>query len=201
MFLVFSPLFPFFQKAYAGIKKIILPKNTPRDQLTGKHPRNLDTRNLEITPLDDFETMGPTDHEVDPVTWRLEINGEVKKPLKVSLSQILQMPSISRNVLLICPGIFANHGKWKGVSIGKLLEAADVKADADRVTITGPVGPYEKTAQFPIADIRSDKVFLAYQVNDQTLPQEHGFPVRVVAEDYYGDDWIKYVDRITAYKI
>jgi len=55
--------------------------------------------------------------------------------------------------------------------------------------------------QFPIADIRSNKVFLAYAVNGEKLPQQHGFPLRIVAEDYYGSDWVKYVYKIEAFKV
>ncbi len=58
----------------------------------------------------------------------------------------------------------------------------------------------EKVEKFPIADIRSDKVFLAYQINGERLPQKHGFPLRIVAEDYYGNDWVKYVYKIEAIK-
>jgi DMSO/TMAO reductase YedYZ molybdopterin-dependent catalytic subunit len=52
--------------------------------------------------------------------------------------------------------------------------------------------------RFPLADINSDKVFLAYLVNGEILPEKHGFPLCVVAEDYYDYDWIKYVYSITA---
>ena len=48
-----------------------------------------------------------------------------------------------------------------------------------------------------MADILSDKVFLAYEVNGKALPRKHGFPLRVVAEDHYGSEWVKYVDKIT----
>ena len=47
--------------------------------------------------------------------------------------------------------------------------------------------------RYPIEDVLSDTVFLAYGVNGKTLPQEHGFPLRVVAEGTYGSDWVKYV--------
>jgi sulfoxide reductase catalytic subunit YedY len=50
-------------------------------------------------------------------------------------------------------------------------------------------------------DILSDKVFLAFGVNGEDLPRKHGFPLRVVAEDYYGYDWVKYVYRVTAERI
>jgi DMSO/TMAO reductase YedYZ molybdopterin-dependent catalytic subunit len=43
-------------------------------------------------------------------------------------------------------------------------------------------------------------VFLAYSVNDRVLPQKHGFPLRVVAEDHYGGSWVKYVYKVTAIK-
>jgi len=33
-------------------------------------------------------------------------------------------------------------------------------------------------------------------VNGETLPQKHGFPLRLVYEDAYGYDWVKYVDEI-----
>jgi sulfoxide reductase catalytic subunit YedY len=93
------------------------------------------------------------------------------------------MPSIERNVLLICPGVFAYHARWKGVSVAKLLETAEMDTGVTNVTFSGPDGTYEKTERFPIEDILSDKVFLAYSVNDNVLPKKHGFPLRVVAEE------------------
>ena len=80
------------------------------------------------------------------------------------------------------------------------LNLAQMKADTTHISVYGPQGPYEKVERFPISDIRSDKVFLAYQVNGEELPQKHGFPLRIVAEDYYGDEWVKYVYKIEAIK-
>ncbi len=40
------------------------------------------------------------------------------------------------------------------------------------------------------------KILLAYGVNDTPLPQKHGFPLRLVLEDHYGYEWVKYVDEI-----
>jgi sulfoxide reductase catalytic subunit YedY len=167
-------------------------------KLVSKNPANLDTRNLELTPVEGFETMGLDDHDVDLNKWRLEIDGNVHRSLRLTYNQILQMPSIERNVLLICPGFFAYHARWKGISVAKLLETAELDSGVTDVTFSGPNGTYEKTERFSIEDILSDKVFLAYSVNDSVLPKKHGFPLRVVAEDYYGGDWVKYVYRITA---
>lgn len=197
----FSTIGTWLAKAYAQTKRILLPKGTDLSTLSNKNPATLDTRNLEIIPLKDFETMGLTDHEVDLKSWRLIIKGNIAAPRNLSYSQILELPSIERDVLLICPGVFTNHGRWKGISLMTVLNLARMKADTTHITVSGPVGPYEKTERFPIADMRSNKVFLAYAVNGEKLPQQHGFPLRIVAEDYYGSDWVKYVYKIEAFKV
>ena len=197
----FSGIGLWLKKAYAQTKRIIVPKGTKLSSLRNENPATLDTRNLEILPLKDFETMGLTDHKVDLKSWRLIIKGNLAAPRNLSYSQILELPSIERNVLLICPGVFTNHGRWKGISLMTVLNLAQMKADTTHITVYGPEGPYEKVERFPIADIRSNKVLLVYEVNGAKLPQKHGFPLRIVAEDYYGSDWVKYVYKIEAFKV
>ncbi len=192
-----SPLFSWVRIAHAKIQKIILPKDTPRESLIYKNPAELDTHNLELTPLDDFKTMGITGHQTDLNAWRLEVSGHVESLLRLTYSEILTLPTIQRNVLMICPGVFANHGRWKGISINALLQKAKVTAGGTLLTIRGPEGAYEKVERFHLKDALSNKVFLAYEVNGKPLPRKHGFPLRVVAEGHYGFAWIKYVYKIT----
>ncbi|MFH1350173.1 MAG: molybdopterin-dependent oxidoreductase [Pseudomonadota bacterium] len=191
-----GPFIPAFRWVYAKAQKTILPKGTKRESLISRNPGSLDTRNLDTTNVSDFGTMGLSDHEVNLDEWRLEVNGLVKRPLRFTYSEILALPPIEKTVLLICPGFFANHGRWKGVSMKILLERAGVEKDASHVTFSGPKGSSEKIEKFPIEDVLSDKVFLAYEVNGEPLPKKHGFPLRVVAEGYYGDDWVKYVCKM-----
>jgi sulfoxide reductase catalytic subunit YedY len=199
--LLLNPFFVGIRSGMTKAKKIILPKGTKRESLIGKNPSDLDARNLEITPLEDFGTMGLSSHEVDLGAWRLEMSGHLKNPLRLTYRDVTSLPSIERKVLQICPGFFANHGRWKGISIGELLKKGEVEDGVTHVTLKGPRGSNENLQRFPIEDILSNKVFLAYQVNGQILPQKHGFPLRTVAEGYYGYDWIKYVDQITVEKI
>ena len=196
----FSTMGKWLAKAYAETKRILLPKGTDLYTLSNKNPATLDTRNLEVRPLKDFETMGQDDYKVNLKSWRLIVEGNVDAATKLTYSRILEMPSIERKVLLICPGFFANHGSWKGVSLMTVLNLARMKADTTHIIVSGPQGSYEKAEKFPIADVRSDKVFLAYQVNGVDLPQKHGFPLRIVAEDYYGSEWVKYVYKVEAIK-
>jgi DMSO/TMAO reductase YedYZ molybdopterin-dependent catalytic subunit len=64
------------------------------------------------------------------------------------------------------------------------------------MTISGPEGHDTRPERFPLDEILSDQVFLAYQVNDEVLPKKNGFPLRLVAEDYSGSTWVKYVDLV-----
>jgi len=192
----FSPAAFMVRKALATVKKIILPKGTRPESLKGQDPAVLDTRNLELTPIDKFGTMGTTKYHVDVKTWQFEVSGHLERPLKLSYQQILQLPAIERDVLLICPGVFSYNARWKGISVKSILEMANVRPGAARISFSGPLGHSEKVERFPLADILDDKVFLAYRVNGEDLPQKHGFPLRVVAEGYYGSDWVKYVYKM-----
>ena len=193
---VMNPFFSFIQTAHSKLKKVILPKGTRLSSLVSRNPAELDTRNLEIEPVKDFETMGTSDYEVDLGQWRLRVSGKVEQTMHLTYEEILGLPAIERNVLLICPGVFVNHGRWKGVSMKSFFEKVKADKEATHMVITGPPQSYEKTERFPIKDVLTDKVFLAYGVNGEPLPKKHGFPLRIVAEDYYGDDWVKYVFKV-----
>ncbi len=181
------------RRTWAAGRKV-LTKATKRESLIHENPANLDTTNMTITPLDEFDTMGPTDRVVDLAAWRLEIAGLVRRPAGFTYAELAVLPTIEREVLLICPGVFANHGHWKGFSIAALLRQAHVDPTADRVTIESTSG---KTSHFAMEDVLSDRVFFATHVNGTTLPRKHGFPLRVVAEDHYGGEWVKYVSKLT----
>jgi DMSO/TMAO reductase YedYZ molybdopterin-dependent catalytic subunit len=157
------------------------------------NPAEIDNRNLAIDPLNRFGTMGPTDVVIDLKTYRLKITGKVARPLSLSYDQILKYPSLTETVLLICPGFFANNGRWTGVGFKVLLRDAQVNKDAKFLDIKGAHG---KVVRIPLKDMDQRRTFLAYRVNGETLPRQHGFPLRLVYEGAYGYDWVKYVYEI-----
>jgi DMSO/TMAO reductase YedYZ molybdopterin-dependent catalytic subunit len=196
--LILEPILSAAGMVYAKAEKNIVPRRTPRETLMNQNPKDLDTTDLEVTPLAEFKTMGLDDLEVDVNQWRLLVEGAVGKPLSLNYSELTALPAVEKTVLLICPGFFVNNGSWKGVSVKELLTRAEVSKDVNYVSFRGPEGNYEKVLKVPFEDALADKVFLAYQVNGAVLPRKHGFPLRVVAEGYYGYDWVKYVYKVTA---
>jgi sulfoxide reductase catalytic subunit YedY len=193
IFAVHSSLcFKFISHVWAKTKQL-LPKGFSKNQLINMNPAEIDSRNLEIDPLNQFGTMGPTDVAIDLTNYRLKVTGKVGRPLSLSYDQILKYPSLTEAVLLICPGFFANNGKWTGVNLKSLLQEAKIKKESQYIDISGAHG---KGVRIPLKAIDQKKIFLAYRVNGEPLPQKHGFPLRLVYEDAYGYDWVKYVDEI-----
>jgi sulfoxide reductase catalytic subunit YedY len=182
----------FIPNSWAKTKEL-LSRGFPRNQMINMNPAEIDNRNLEIDPLDQFGTMGPTDISADIKTYRLKISGKVERSLSLAYDEILKYPSVTENVLLICPGFFSNNGRWTGVHLKALLQDAQMKNEAKYIDVKGG---NEKVVRIPTKDIYQKKIFLAYRVNDTPLPQRHGFPLRLVFEDAYGSDWIKFVDEI-----
>ena len=197
---LFSPLASFVQRVYGEAKRIVLPRETKMESLIQKDPKSFDTRNLELTPLKDFKTMGITDYAVDLTKWRLMVEGAVQEPLRLTYVEVKAIPCMEREVLLICPGFFAYYGRWKGLAVERLLERAGMDIKATHVTFAGPEGENEMAESFSVDEIRKGKIFLAYEVNGRPLPRKHGFPLRVVAEDRYGLEWVKYVYKVTVEK-
>jgi len=196
--LAIHPVFSYVGRALAAARRRILPKDTDLQSLKNENPSALDTRHLEVMPIESFRTMGIDDYAVSLEQWRLEVTGKVKHPLRLTYAELLSLPALEENVLLICPGIFTIHAHWKGVAVAVILKQAGPQEGVSQVTLHGPQGPYEKVEAFKMDEVASGKVFLAYGVNGQTLPQKHGFPLRAVAADRFGSDWVKFVYKLEA---
>lgn len=191
-----NPLFSMVKWVFAQTPNKDLTESSNQKPSFNENPPPANIDGPEITDLKDFQTMGTTDHIVDLDNWRLELTGLMKDPVKFTYSEILDLPSIERKISLVCPGFFVNTGLWKGISMKELFGKDTIEVGFTHVVVSGPEGAYPKTEVFPLKDIYSNKVFLAYGVNGKRLPQRNGFPLRIVAEGYSGDDWVKYVYKL-----
>jgi sulfoxide reductase catalytic subunit YedY len=195
--LVFGSSGVFLRESNAQSERKMASKDVDYSDLKNQNPKDVDVNNLKITSLNDFGTMGLEDYSQQIADWRFLVDGHVERDLRITYEELLALDSIERSVILICPGFFANYGIWKGVSVKTLFKLASPKEGVTHVTFRGPEGNYEKVTRVPIDEALADKVFVAYQVNGKKLPQKHGFSLRLVAEGYYGYDWVKYVYKMT----
>ena len=163
-----------------------------RDSLIYQDPATVDNSDLPITLVEELHTTG-TPVELDISTYRLTVEGLVENPLSLSYEEIMAYPSVTEVVLLICPGVFYDNAEWTGVPVADILRQAKVKPEAEKVYFKAS-GGYRQS--LTIEEAMSDGVFLAYEVNGQPLPQEHGYPLRLVARGKYGSRWVKWLTHI-----
>jgi DMSO/TMAO reductase YedYZ molybdopterin-dependent catalytic subunit len=152
-----------------------------------------DNSNLPITPVEELHITGAAP-EVNIEDYRLIVDGLVDTSLSLTYEAILDYPTVTEVVLLVCPGFFTDNAEWTGVPVTTILAEAGIKPEASEV-IFYALGSEYKVA-LPLNVVQQDGVFLAYTVNGQVLPAEHGYPLRLVVKGDYGYDWIKWVKRI-----
>ena len=93
--------------------------------------------------------------------------------------------------------------EWTGTPLAPVLREAGLAEDALEVVFTGldrgVQGDVEHLYErsLPVADALRDEVLLAYAVNGQPLPPQHGFPLRVVVPGWYGMSHVKWLQSIT----
>jgi DMSO/TMAO reductase YedYZ molybdopterin-dependent catalytic subunit len=160
--------------------------------LKNSNPATVDNSNLPITPIEELHTTAPSP-DIDTQQYQLLVDGLVEQPLSLTYSEILSGPSVTKVVLLICPGVFVDNAEWTGVPASWLLREAGVNPEAKELAFYSVDG-YSKTLS--LEDAQMDGVFLAHHVNGEMLPLEHGYPLRLVVEGQYGYMWVKWVNRI-----
>jgi DMSO/TMAO reductase YedYZ molybdopterin-dependent catalytic subunit len=170
------------------------PTSTPdrTSSLIYQDPANVDNSDLPITPVEELHTTGRPD-ELDISTYRLVVEGLVENPLSLSYEEIKAYPSVTEVVLLICPHVFYDNAEWTGVPVADILRQAKVKPEAEKVYFKA-AGGYRQS--LTIEEAMSEGVFLAYEVNGQPLPLEHGYPLRLVVRGKYGSRWVKWLTHI-----
>ena len=122
--------------------------------------------------------------------WRLRIHGLVDRTVELTFADIRDRALIERPVTLACVsnevgGGLISNADWIGVPLRDLLREAGVKPGADQLFSTSVDG---FTAGTPVDALLDPNrgAMLAIGMNGEPLPQEHGFPARMVVPGLYG---------------
>ncbi len=128
--------------------------------------------------------------QIDPNQWTLKVTGMVENPVTVTFAELLARPLEESYTTLMCVsdevgGDLIGNAKWLGYPIRHLLTEARPKASADMVFSRSWDG---FTASTPLSVLQEDdrNAILAVGMNDEPLPLEHGYPVRMVVPGLYG---------------
>ena len=159
--------------------------------------------------------------DLDAVSWRLRVAGNVARALELSLDDIRSRPPQTMAVTLECAGNgrarllprpisqpwlneAVSTAEWTGAPLAAILEDAGVKPDTVELVFTGADHGTEKgyehdyARSLAVADALRPEVLLAYEMNGRPLEPQHGFPLRLVVPGWYGMTHVKWLSRIEA---
>ncbi len=154
---------------------------------------------------------------VDLQKWRLQVEGNVAKPISYSLSDLNhKFPvetiaavnqcsgnSRSRFEPRVAGGQWGNgamgNAQWTGVRLRELIRAAAPKSGSVQVQFqgleTGPgpegLGSHFFQKSFDMDNPVLDECVVAYAMNGEPLPMLNGFPARLVVPGYFATYWTK----------
>lgn len=178
-----------------------------------------------LTPLSAFYSRNHgTIPTIDPLAWRLRVDGMVDCPLELALSDLmerfeyrevvatLQCAGNRRSGLMKVRDIpgqpwgagATSTARWGGVRLADVLAAAGLRPEASDIAFAAPdVAPEAKPPQayggsISAAKATAGEAILAWSMNGEPLPVAHGAPVRVVVPGHIGARSVKWVERITA---
>jgi DMSO/TMAO reductase YedYZ molybdopterin-dependent catalytic subunit len=155
----------------------------------------------EVTPNDKFYVVSKNvirDPDVNERTWRLQIKGLVDRPMTLTYDDVRNMPSFTQYLTLQCisneiGGDLMSNAWWRGVALADVLRRAGVRGNAFDV-IFRTADDYSDS--IPIGKALQADTMLAYEMNDQVLPKNHGFPLRLLVPDIYGMKNAKWITEI-----
>ncbi|MGH9360319.1 MAG: sulfite oxidase, partial [Thermoanaerobaculia bacterium] len=154
---------------------------------------------------------------IDTATWRLRIEGTgVTTPIELSYDDILALPAVEETKFIECAGNARSFfervqgrrasgtqwllgavgvAEWTGVRLSTVLDLAGVKSTAVDVMPTG-LDSMAVRRPMSIEKALDDDTLLVYGMNGEILPEDHGFPVRVLTPGWIGIANIKWVGKL-----
>ena len=162
------------------------PKLPPNADFAGSGSARFITSNRDFYRIDTALTLP----RVAAQDWRLRIHGLVDGPVEYTFADIRDRRLIERPVTLACVsndvgGGLISNANWTGVPLRDLLLEAGVKPGADQLFSTSVDGFTAGTPVDALMDANRGAM-LAIGMNGEPLPQEHGFPARMVVPGLYG---------------
>jgi sulfite oxidase len=178
-----------------------------------------------VTPLELFfvRTHGAIP-KIAREDYRLEIGGMVHRPLRLRLDDLqANFPIQEVTATLQCAGNRRDElsrvrpipgeapwgasalstATWRGTPLAALLEAVGLLDGAEHVAFLG-IDQVEKEGHrfgfggsVPLWRALQADVLLAWEMNDEPLPPEHGFPLRSLVPGWIGARSVKWLGQIT----
>jgi len=180
-----------------GSQAVIPPAGAGFEGIASLSPRITDNASFYTI---DTTLIKPT---VDGAKWRLDIAGAVDAPFSLSYDELLDLEAVEQLKTLECisnnvGGDLISTALFTGVPLRDLLSRARPRADAFKVKLTSVDG---YTDSIRIDKALEPDTIVAYLMNGYALPEDHGFPARLLVPNIYGMKnvkWLRSIEVVTS---
>ena len=186
------------------------------------HGMPLEALRYDVTPVGLHYLLIHYDIPALGRDWRLELDGRVERPASLTLEDLRGRRSVTARVTMECAGNgraglephitsqpwvleAVGTGEWTGVPLGDLLDEAGLLEDAVELVfegvdrgMEGGDEEHQYARSLTLEQARADGVLLAYELNGEPLPPQHGYPLRLIVPGWYGMTSVKWLRSITA---
>src|SRR5262249_25940647 len=137
---------------------------------------------------------------IDASRWSLSVSETGRTPSLFSIETLMKLPAVERVVTLECAGNLVgwggvSNGIWTGCRLSSILNANQTKnADEVECVLSGADGGIDREAgglqidgyarSIPLRKALHPDTLLAYRMNGEPLPAEHGGPLRAIVPGF-----------------
>ena len=156
----------------------------------------------EVTPNGDFyridiDALPPV---IQKASWKLQVAGLFDRPRALTLSDLLAYPAVTQPITQSCisnpiGGDLIGTTNYTGARLRDVLQDLGLRPEAKALSIQAADGFYESVE---MRDMLDSRTLLVYGMNGETLPVEHGFPLRIYISNRYGMKQPKWITSIEA---
>jgi DMSO/TMAO reductase YedYZ molybdopterin-dependent catalytic subunit len=156
----------------------------------------------ELTSNDDFyridiNTRSPV---LDDDEWSLQVEGLFDHPRNLTLEDMMVFPAITQPITLSCisnriGGDLIGTSNWTGAQLRDVIADLGIQSSAQALVLMGADGFHETVV---MRDMLDPRTLLVYGMNGETLPVEHGFPLRIYIPNRYGMKQPKWIVSMRA---
>ena len=136
-------------------------------------------------PVWDEEVRGP---------WALEVGGAVERPVRLSLRQLADLPSITHRVNHYCVEGWTAVMEWTGVRVSTLAEMVGLKPDVAYVDFESFDSGYHES--WDLESATHPQTLIAYGWQGDWLEPARGAPARLHSPVKLGYKSVKYLTRV-----
>jgi DMSO/TMAO reductase YedYZ molybdopterin-dependent catalytic subunit len=120
---------------------------------------------------------------VDTATWTFTVEGRVDRPTTWTWDEMHALPQTEYLGAIHCVTTWSKFDmRWSGVSVDVLLDAVGLAPTATHVVAFSSTG---YTTNLPLEDVTGGKAWVAFEVDGEALPRDHGGPARLLVPHLY----------------